>query len=120
MSIKWNMKINQSCHSKLDQARAVLAIRNAMQETLRELRDCYAMEPTPKKTGNLRRSNSYEVKTGSGKITGTVKNSAPYWFYVNFGTSRMKKPPAHFLEKGIDKVKPTEKIVERFNKEFKR
>ena len=116
MSIKWHMQINESAHKKLSKALAILAMEKAMNETLRELRDTYSQAPTPKITGNLRRSNSYDVKFQGKSIVGQVKNSAPYWFYVNFGTSRMKKDPAHFLEKGIDKVQPTKKIVERFKK----
>lgn len=116
MNIKWQMTINDSAHKKLSKALAIAAMENAMKETLRELRDTYAKAPTPKITGNLRRSNTYDVKIQGKGIVGQVKNSAPYWFYVNFGTSRMKKEPSHFLEKGIDKVQPTKKIVERFKK----
>lgn len=120
MSIRWDVKINESANKKLEKLRAITAMEAAMTETMKKLRDTYAMEPTPKITGNLRRSNTYEVENRGGNITGRVKNSAPYWFYVNSGTSRMKKAPSHFLEKGIDKVKPSETIVKKFNERMRR
>ena len=110
------MKINESAHKKLSKAIAIYAMESAMKETMIELRDTFAQKPTPKKTGNLRRSNTYEVNNSGGKITGRVKNSAPYWFWVNFGHHRYTG--AHFLEQGVDKVQPSKKIAENFKKKM--
>lgn len=123
MSIKWKMKINQSAHKKLSKALAIAAMESAMRETMRELRDALAEEPTPKKTGNLRRSHTYEVNMEGKGVKAQIKNNArtkngdPYWFYVNFGTSRMTG--RHFLEQTLDNVKPSEKIVEKFKKQMR-
>ena len=117
-SLKFDMKINSSLHKKLDEYRVRKAMIQALTETGIELNNTLSKDPTPKKTGNLRRSNSYEVTPGNTP-TLKVKNSAPYWVYVNFGTSRMKKGGKHFLEQAVAKVQPEQKVVSTFKKLYK-
>ena len=111
-----HMNINGSLYKKLDQARITHALTKALRDTMREVSEESAKK-APKKTGNLRRSHSYDV-IGNGKIiTGRVKNSANYWIYVNFGTSRIK--PKHFVENAINKVQPSKRVKENFKKYYK-
>lgn len=112
-----HMNINDSFRKKTDEARMRLALSKAMTDTCIELRDRLAMPPTPKITGNLRRSHSYEVRRSGDMIEGLIKNSANYWVYVNFGTS--KRNGTNFVGQVMMKVKPAQKIKENFNKYYK-
>ena len=113
------MTINSSLHKKLDTAKAGLAMREAMKETMVDLQRVLQRSPTPKKTGNLRRSINYDVQGSGGTIHGQIKVSkdADYWVYQNFGTSRI--PAIHFVEGAVQKVQPKEKLAERFKQKFK-
>lgn len=114
--MKANMQIGAGLKQKLDKARMATAMQKALTTTMKEI-DEASKKKAPKKTGNLRRSHSHDV-TGSGTVlTGRVKNSANYWVYVNFGTSRIKNP-AHFLENAVNSVQPEKRIKELFQKEY--
>lgn len=108
------MVINDSFRKKVDGARLRMTLKQATTETMIELKDTLSVEPTPKKTGNLRRSNTYEVRLSSSTIEGLVRNHAPYWVYVNFGTSRID--PRNFVSQAVSKVRPAMKIKENFEK----
>lgn len=112
------MTINSSLHKKLDTAKAGLAMREAMKETMIDLHRVLQRKPTPKKTGHLRESITYDVQASGGTIHGQIKvGGADYWVYQNFGTSRI--PAIHFVEGAVQKVQPKEKLAERFKEKFK-
>jgi len=111
------MTINDSLWKKLDKARMASAMTKAVRDTMREVSETSAKK-APKKTGNLRRSHSYDTNVSGGIITGRVKNSANYWVYVNFGTSRMKKGGRHFLEHAVNTVNPPQAIKTKFKEYY--
>lgn len=114
-----DMKVRSSLQRKLDEARIKHAFKQAMTLTMLDLQKA-AIKEAPKKTGNLRRSHSYEVRLGSDMIEGILKNSAPYWQYVNFGTSRMKNNPGqNFVGRAFDKVQPGKAFQKHFNSIYK-
>lgn len=113
-----DVKINPSLKRKLDGQRVKMALLSAMTETCIELNDRFSMNPpVPKKTGNLHRSNSYEVRNSGDIIEGLIRNSAKYWVYLNFGTSRIK--PMHYVEHIVQTVQPSKKIAEKFHQKYK-
>ena len=50
-------------------------------------------------------------------IEGLIRNSANYWVYVNFGTSKMDA--RNFVEAAMTKVQPVQKVQENFKKYYK-
>lgn len=106
------MTITGNLKKKLDQARMKLAMEKAVTKTMNDLRDNCVIE-APIKTGNLRRSHSVDVLIGGEIIEGVIKNSANYWQYVNFGTSR--QDANNFVGRAIQNVKPDTKIKEYFH-----
>ena len=118
------MTIHDSVKKKLDDRRAKNALRQALVETMYDLQRAAVRETpgpgrsrTPNPTGNLRRSHSVEVRESSSASEGLLKNSANYWQYVNFGTSRMDADD--FVTRTLESVNPPKKIEERFKKLFK-
>jgi len=76
--------INESFNKKTDPD----AYRKAMVDTVSEvtqktMEECQA--ECPVRTGNLRDSHTYEADD----MEATIRNSAEYWIYVVYGTSRM-------------------------------
>ena len=124
MQMVVKMKINESLHKKLEQARMIKAMYDAMEDTMQTLQDKAVIEApgpgrskTGKATGNLRRSHSHETKAGNTHIAGLLKNSANYWRYVNFGTSKQEADA--WLDRAVNKVKPSKKVAENFKKYYK-
>ena len=110
------MKISDDLHRKLNEARMRSAMDKAVTQTTRELKDMCAMK-APKITGNLRRSHSYEVRRGGNKIEGLIKNSANYWQYVNFGTSKRSAKP--FVTEALQALPPAKTIKKYFDEYYK-
>ena len=106
------MIVHDSLHQKLSDTRIRNALHKALKQTMYDLLK-EAMKETPVDTGNLRRSHSVDMRLGSDAIEGLLRNSAEYWTYVNFGTSR--QDPANFIGKAFDKVQPAKKVKEYFN-----
>lgn len=117
MSLKFKATMNGSLKEKLNTGKVGHAMDKAVRKTMKEVSETSA-KLAPKKTGNLRRSHSYETRYSGTIITGMVKNSANYWVYVNFGTSRIKNP-SHFLERAVNKVNVMESIKKNFKANYK-
>ena len=111
------VKVSNKLKEKLNDAKIRIAVDKAVTQTARELRDRLSMNPTPKITGNLRRSNSYEVRRDKNYIEALIKNSANYWIYVNYGTS--KRGAVHFVEQAVERIQPPKRIKEIFNENYK-
>lgn len=79
-------------------ARAI-AIRGALDMTIVQA-DYWVKADTPVDTGLLKRSWQWKADTARAKITAT--NSAPYYLYVENGTSRMR--PRRMLAKNIPRI----------------
>ena len=111
------MKIKESLHRKLDGTRARLAMEKAVKQTMYDLMK-EAMKEAPVDTGNLRRSHSVDVRLDSNIIEGLLKNSANYWPYVQFGTS--KNPNANdFVTRAFNKVEPQKSVAKYFHENYK-
>ena len=108
------MEIRDSLNKKLDGVRARTALDKALTKAINDLKDRAVIE-APIKTGNLRRSHSVEIRRSSEMVEGLLKNSANYWQYVEFGTSR--QDANDFLGRALLKVQP-EKRVAKYFKEF--
>ena len=63
------------------------ALERAVKQTMYDLMK-ETMKLAPEDTGNLRRSHSVDMRLSSSIIEGLLKNSANYWVYQNFGTSK--------------------------------
>ena len=118
------MTVNESLHQKLEQRRARIAMERAMQMGMLQLQKNAVKEApgpgrsrTPNPTGNLRRSHSIEVRVASDMVEGLLKNSANYWQYVNFGTSRMEADD--FLTRAVQSTEVEKKIAEYFHTYYK-
>lgn len=71
-------------NKKMDPSIYVNAIRDTVSEVAKEtMVECQS--ECPVRTGNLRDSHAVE----SDEFTATITNSAEYWVYVVYGTSRM-------------------------------
>lgn len=116
-----DVKIGDAINKKLDEVKIRSAMLKSMQTTMLELnREIIKATPVgkpPKGTGNLRRSNTYDVHPQGDIIEGIQRNSANYWQYVNFGTYKMAARP--FVQQGVTKCKPKEKLVEHFHENYK-
>lgn len=118
------MKVKESVHKKLDNARMRNAMAKAVKQTMYDLMKAAIKEApgpgrsrTPNPTGNLRRSHSVEVRLDSNMIEGLLKNSANYWRYVQFGTSKMDADD--FVTRAFNKVEPSKKTAEYFHNLYK-
>ncbi len=118
------MTIHDSVKKKLDDRRAKNALRTALTETMYDLQRTAVKEApgpgnskTGKATGNLRRSHSIEIRESATASEGLLKNSANYWQYVNFGTSKMDAND--FVTRTIESVDPPSKIEKRFKRLYK-
>lgn len=110
------MKIKESLHRKLDGTRARLAMEKAVKQTMYDLMK-EAMKEAPEDTGNLRRSHSVDMRLDSNMVEGLLKNSANYWPYVQFGTSKMK--PNDFVTRAFNKVEPQKSVAKYFHENYK-
>lgn len=121
MALKMDVKVGDALEKKLDGIRIREAMLKSMKTTMIELnREIIKKTPVgkpPKGTGNLRRSNSYEVIPAGNTLEGIQTNNANYWQYVNFGTYKMAARP--FIQQAAAKVKPRDKIVEHFWENYK-
>jgi HK97 gp10 family phage protein len=110
------MTINDSLHKKLSEVRMRNALQKSVKQTMYDLMKASMIE-APVDTGNLRRSHSIEVRLGSNTVEGLLKNSANYWQYVQFGTSRMNAND--FVTRALSEVAPAEKCSEYFKQRYK-
>lgn len=118
------MQIGESLHRKLDETRMRTALEKAVQQTMYDLMKASIKEApgpgrskTPNPTGNLRRSHSVDVRVSGSMVEGLLKNSANYWQYVAFGTSRMDADD--FITRALSTVAPSGKVSEYFHKYYK-
>jgi len=118
------MTINDSFYQKVSEVKMRLAMEKAVKQTMYDLMKASMKEApgpgrsrTPNPTGNLRRSHSIDVRLGSNMVEGLLKNSAEYWQYVNFGTSRMDADD--FLTRAVSSVVPEHKVAEYFHQYYK-
>ena len=116
--------ISDSLHRKLDGVRMRDAMAKALQQAMYDLRRESIKEApgpgrsrTPDPTGNLRRSHSVDVNMGSDVLEGLLKNSANYWQFVNFGTSRMDADD--FVTRAMEIANPGAKVAEYFSEYYK-
>ena len=76
--------INDSFNKKTDPEAYLEAIRGTVSEVSEKtMLECQS--ECPVRTGNLRDSHSVEADD----MEATIRNSAEYWMYVVYGTSRM-------------------------------
>lgn len=113
--IKFECKLSNSIQEKFKTGKVGFAMEKAIRKTMKDVSETSA-KLAPYKTGNLRRSHSYDTTTSGRMITGMVKNTAQYWVYVNFGTSKMD--PRHFLEDAVNKVQIIPTIKSEFKKNY--
>lgn len=109
------MTIRDSFYKKVEEGRIKQALRKAVTQTALDLQKA-SMKEAPVDTGNLRRSHSYEVRVSSEMIEALLKNSANYWPYVNFGTSKMDAND--FMTRAFESVAPAEKTAEYFHQYY--
>lgn len=75
---------NDSYNKKMDSSLYVNAIRDTVSEVAQQtMVECQS--ECPVRTGNLRDSHSVEID----EFSASISNSAEYWMYVVYGTSRM-------------------------------
>lgn len=110
------MEIRDSLYKKLDQARLRNAAEKAVKQTMYVLMK-ESMKEAPVDTGNLRRSHSIDVRVATEMVEGLLKNSANYWQFVQFGTSKMEAND--FVTRAFNKVAPEKKTAEYFKKYYK-
>ena len=110
------MTINDSFYQKVSEVKMRLAMEKAVKQTMYDLMK-ESVRNAPSDTGNLRRSHSIEVRLGSGVVEGLLRNSAPYWKYVNFGTSKMEANA--FLTRALSTIAPERKVATYFDKFYK-
>ena len=110
------MTINDSFYKKVSEVKMRLAMEKAVKQTMYDLQTA-SMREAPVDTGNLRRSHSIDVRLGSNTVEGLLKNSANYWQYVNFGTSRMDANA--FLTRALSTIAPERKVATYFDKYYK-
>lgn len=118
------MTINDSLHQKLDERRARIAMERAVRQGMMELQKNAMKEApgpgrsrTPNPTGNLRRSHSTEIRVASDMVEGLLKNSANYWQYVQFGTSKMDADD--FVTRAVEATQVESKIAKYFHTFYK-
>lgn len=87
--ISIDVKFSESFYKKLDHASYEKALEKATDHTTSDAENTCRRE-APIDTGNLRRSIT---KNKPGPGTGEIKSSAPYWGYVQYGTSKMSANP---------------------------
>lgn len=110
------MTINESFYRKVNAVRLRSALEKSVRQTMYDLMR-ESMKEAPVDTGNLRRSHSIDVRLGSDMIEGLLKNSANYWMYVNFGTSRQDADD--FVGRAVSKVNPGSRVSEYFDQYYK-
>jgi HK97 gp10 family phage protein len=123
------MTISQKLEEKLSETRLRKALLQSMRQTMTDLMTESIKEAPPntdyrkdkskprKATGNLARSHSIDVLVGRDMLEGVLKNSANYWTYVQYGTSRMNAND--FVTRALSKVAPAEKCSEYFKQKYK-
>lgn len=109
------MTIKDSFYKKVDAVKIENALKKAVTQTVIDLQTA-SIKEAPVDTGNLRRSHSYEVRVGSGMIEALLKNSANYWQYVAFGTSKMAAND--FVTRAFESVAPAAKTAEYFHQYY--
>lgn len=109
------MSIRESFYKKVESNRIKQALEKAVRQTAMDLQKA-AMKEAPEDTGNLRRSHSIDVRISSEMIEALLKNSAKYWSYVAFGTSKMAAND--FVTRAIEQVNPAAKVSEYFHKYY--
>ncbi len=110
------MTINDSFYQKVSEVKMRLAMEKAIRQTMYDLQTASTRE-APVDTGNLRRSHSIDVRLGGDTAEGLLKNSAEYWQYVNFGTSRMDAND--FLTRAVSSVAPSNRVAMYFDQYYK-
>ena len=110
------MTINDSFYQKVSEVKMRLAMEKSVRQTMYDLMKASIME-APSDTGNLRRSHSIDVRLGSNIVEGLLLNSAPYWKYVNFGTSKMEAND--FMNRAFASVAPANKVTMYFHQYYK-
>ena len=111
------MTINDSFYKKISEVKMRLAMEKSVRQTMYDLMKA-SMREAPVDTGNLRRSHSIDVRLGGNLVEGLLKNSAEYWQYVQFGTSR--HPEANdFVTRAFSQVAPARKVSEYFHQYYK-
>lgn len=123
------MTINDSFYKKVSEVKMRMAMEKSVRQTMYDLMKASMKEAPPhtdyrkdkskprKTTGNLVRSHSIDVRLGSNTVEGLLKNSANYWQYVQFGTSRMNAND--FVTRAFSQVAPARKVSEYFHQYYK-
>lgn len=94
MSLEMDVEFKTSFYKKTDSK----IVKSCIEETIKELTENaekQCREICPVDTGLMRDSHSTKT-TG---LTGQVKNSTDYWFYVVYGTSRQS--PQNYPEEVV-------------------
>lgn len=100
--------INESFTRKTNPELYIQAISDTVGEvTQRTMEECQA--ECPVRTGNLRDSHAVEIEEMSASIT----NSAEYWMYVVYGTSRQS--PNNYPQRAWNTI-TSQKLIEEIFK----
>lgn len=120
----FEVKVSDSLHQKLDGLKIRTAMAKAMKQAMYDvMKESMTEAPgpgrsrTPNPTGNLRRSHSIDLNMNSDTLEGLLKNSANYWQYVQFGTSKMDADD--FVTRALSNANPGEKMAEYFSEYYK-
>lgn len=106
------VRINHSFYEKLDPEKVDEAMEKATVQVLYKLyNEC--VDKSPYRTGKLQESHSHDHEVSDHKVTAQVRNSAKYWSYVEFGTSKMGA--RHWVLHALTDVNP----VKEFGRSFK-
>ncbi|MBR3139707.1 MAG: hypothetical protein IKF11_02415 [Methanobrevibacter sp.] len=99
--INIDVEIKDSFHKKLNHSKLEKAVELGLDHAIQECENTCRIE-APIDTGNLRRSiKKHNAGKGVRELRAT---DAPYWVYVQFGTSKMKENP--FVTRTVTKVGP--------------
>jgi len=108
------MTIPANLQKKLQATKMKFALERAVKQTMYDLMK-ETMKLAPEDTGNLRRSHSVDMRLSSSMIEGLLKNSANYWVYQNFGTSKMPNPKCkNFVGRAFQKIQPGKRVAKYF------
>ena len=110
------VKVSDGLHEKLDGLKIRTAMAKAMKQAMYDVMK-ESMTEAPVDTGNLRRSHSVDLNMNADLLEGLLKNSANYWQFVNFGTSKMDAND--FVNRALSNANPGEKMAEYFSEYYK-
>ena len=105
------VRINTSFHNKLNPSNIDKIVDKTLTEVTIALHS-KCKELSPYDTGKLQKSHSYEVEQDGSMHTTRITNTAHYWSYVEFGTSKMDA--RGWVRRSFNEVQPHKKFKQKF------